>query len=422
MFLNEYIRFKTYLVLFYLKPDTKMFFNGIRPDAEKCCGCEGCKSICPKSAIKITESIDGFILPEVNPELCIECGLCEKVCPMYHAGIAISSTAGEAYAAVNKNDAELSQSSSGGIFSLVADYVLDEGGFVAGASFDRSLTLHHVVTEDRNDISNLRGSKYLQSRIGDTFTTINRILNTGKLVYFVGTGCQVAGLKLFLRKDYENLITSDILCHGVPPQSVFDAVIKAVEAKYNGKVEKYSFRDKSVWGWSCSSSSHINIESKLKYLGNEPIQRAYFNAFIKADNYRESCYVCPYAQSNRSGDITLGDFWGVEKYLPIKDIRKGVSAILVNTPKGQQLLDRIKGKLNLYRTSISDIEQINRTLVEPTPRPVAREQFFKKFHENPEKTLMGYYKPNRKYNLVYALKRNPVTAKTIILVKKILKK
>lgn len=399
-----------------------MFFNGIRPDAEKCCGCEGCKSICPKSAIKITESIDGFILPEVNPELCIECGLCEKVCPMYHAGIAISSTAGEAYAAVNKNDAELSQSSSGGIFSLVADYVLDEGGFVAGASFDRSLTLHHVVTEDRNDISNLRGSKYLQSRIGDTFTTIKRILNTGKLVYFVGTGCQVAGLKLFLRKDYENLITSDILCHGVPPQSVFDAVIKAVEAKYNGKVEKYSFRDKLVWGWSCSSSSHINIESKLKYLGNEPIQRAYFNAFIKADNYRESCYVCPYAQSNRSGDITLGDFWGVEKYLPIKDIRKGVSAILVNTPKGQQLLDRIKGKLNLYRASISDIEHINRTLVEPTPRPVARDQFFKKFHENPEKTLMGYYKPNRKYNLVYALKRNPVTAKTIILVKKILKK
>lgn len=399
-----------------------MFFNGIRPDAEKCCGCEGCKSICPKSAIKITESIDGFILPEVNPELCIECGLCEKVCPMYHAGIAISSTAGEAYAAVNKNDAELSQSSSGGIFSLVADYVLDEGGFVAGASFDRSLTLHHVVTEDKNDISNLRGSKYLQSRIGDTFTTIKRILNTGKLVYFVGTGCQVAGLKLFLRKDYENLITSDILCHGVPPQSVFNAVIKAVETKYNGKIEKYSFRDKSVWGWSCSSSSHINIESKLKYLGNEPIQKAYFNAFIKADNYRESCYVCPYAQSNRSGDITLGDFWGVEKYLPIKDIRKGVSAILVNTPKGQQLLDRIKGKLNLYRASISDIEHINRTLVEPTPRPVAREQFFKKFHENPEKTLMGYYKPNRKYNLVYALKRNPVTAKTIILVKKILKK
>lgn len=399
-----------------------MFFNGIRPDAEKCCGCEGCKSICPKSAIKITESIDGFILPEVNPELCIECGLCEKVCPMYHAGIAISSTAGEAYAAVNKNDAELSQSSSGGIFSLVADYVLDEGGFVAGASFDRSLTLHHVVTEDRNDISNLRGSKYLQSRIGDTFIAIKRILNTGKLVYFVGTGCQVAGLKLFLRKDYENLITSDILCHGVPPQSVFNAVIKAVEAKYNGKIEKYSFRDKSVWGWSCSSSSHINIESKLKYLGNEPIQKAYFNAFIKADNYRESCYVCPYAQSNRSGDITLGDFWGVEKYLPIKDIRKGVSAILVNTPKGQQLLDRIKGKLDLYRASISDIEHINRTLVEPTPRPVARDQFFKKFHENPEKTLMGYYKPNRKHNLIYALKRNPVTAKTIILVKKILKK
>ena len=400
-----------------------MFFNGIRPKAEKCCGCEGCREICPKSAIKSTEDTDGFIIPEVNLDLCVECGLCEKVCPMSNADKITSSTEGTAYAAVNKNGTELSQSSSGGVFSLIADYVLNKGGFISGAAFDSTLNLCHIVTNHSDDMQNLRGSKYLQSRMENTYTDIKSILNTGKLVYFVGTGCQVAGLKLFLRKDYENLITSDILCHGVPPQSVFNEMIKAVESKYNGKIKKYSFRDKSVWGWSCSSSSsNIEIRSKLKYLGNEPLQQAYFNAFIKADNYRESCYVCPYAQSRRAGDITLGDFWGVEKYIPIKDIRKGVSAILVNTPKGHQLINKIKNNLNLFPASIRDIEHINRTLVEPTPRPAERELFFKKFKENPEMTLMTYYTPSMKRDFVYALKSNSVTAKMIILVKKVLKK
>ena len=368
------------------------------------------------------EDSEGFILPKVDPSLCIECGLCEKVCPMYHADKTVSSIEGIAYAAVNKNEAELSQSSSGGVFSLIADYVLDNGGFVSGASFDDTLTLTHIVTDQRDNMQKLRGSKYLQSRIEDTYINIRNILNAGKLVYFVGTGCQVAGLKLFLRKDYENLITSDILCHGVPPQSVFDEMIRIVEAKYNGKIEKYSFRDKSVWGWSCSSSSSIDTGSGLKYLGNEPLQQAYFNAFIRADNYRESCYVCPYAQGKRAGDITLGDFWGVEKYLPIKDIRKGVSAILVNTGKGDQLLSGIKDNLNLLRASLRDIEQINRTLVEPTPRPSGRNIFFKKFKENPEGTLMGYYKPNKKRDLIYTLKRNSITAAIIVFVKKILKR
>ena len=399
-----------------------MFFKGTMPKQENCCGCEACRSICPKSAISMTEDKDRFILPRVDAKLCIECGLCEKVCPMYHSHNAVSVPEGSAYAAVSKNTIELSQSSSGGVFSLIADLILSKSGFIAGASFDNTLTLRHIVTDNHEDLSRLRGSKYLQSRIGNTYADIRNILNTNKSVYFVGTGCQVAGLKLFLRKDYPNLITSDILCHGVPPQSVFNEMIKAVEAKYQGRIEKYSFRDKSVWGWSCSSSSNIKIGSKLTYLGNEPLQQAYFNAFIKADNYRESCYVCPYAQRNRAGDITLGDFWGVEKYVSVKNIGNGVSAILVNTEKGERLLNQIKDKMDLYPASINYIEKINRTLVEPTSRPEARDIFFKKFKENPENTLMGYYKPSKKHDLVYSIKRNTVTAKMIVLAKKLLKR
>ncbi|MDE6327402.1 MAG: Coenzyme F420 hydrogenase/dehydrogenase, beta subunit C-terminal domain [Duncaniella sp.] len=396
-----------------------MFFNGLTPQPEKCCGCEGCRSICPKAAISMTTDKDGFVMPEVNSELCIECGLCEKVCPMFHSAKVISAEPGKAYAAVSKNDDILAESSSGGIFSIIADYVLKNGGVVSGASFDDNLRLNHTIVTDSDGIEKLRGSKYLQSITGDIYTRIRDILKSGKMVYFVGTGCQVAGLKLFLRKEYDNLITSDILCHGVPPQAVFDEMIRVVESKYGGKIIKYSFRDKSVWGWSCNSSSLIKKGNRLLYRGNEPMQQAYFNAFIKGDNYRESCYKCPYAQSRRPGDITLGDYWGVEHYISIPDTRKGVSALMINTPKGESLWSIISGNADTYTASLEDIRQINKTLTSPTPRPEGRDMFFVRFHENPAKTLMSYYRPSKKRDLLYLLKRNPLTSKMISLIKKL---
>ena len=399
-----------------------MFFNGLTPSEDKCCGCEGCVNICPKAAISMNVNEDGFLIPQVNPDLCIECGLCEKVCPMQHVDHAVSCEVGVVYAAVSKKTKELAESSSGGVFSLVADFVLTQGGVICGAAFDENLHLNHIIVTNGEVLSRLRGSKYLQSRIGEVYKAIREILKSGKLVYFVGTGCQVAGLRLFLRKEYENLITSDILCHGVPPQCVFSEMIREVEKKYGGKVKTYSFRDKSVWGWSCSSSSKIEIKGRIKYLGNEPLQQAYFNAFIKGDNYRGSCYVCPYARSQRAGDITLGDYWGAEKYIPLKDIRKGVSAIIVNTPKGQRILDIIKEDLILYETALENVKVINKTLEGPTPRPAARDDFFNKFRQNPEQTFLSYYTPNKKRDLVYSLKKNPVTSKIIDVLKKVLKK
>lgn len=399
-----------------------MFFNALTPKKENCCGCSACIQICPKSALSWRKDDEGFLYPGLDPEACIECGACEKVCPMVHSDKAVSGKTGTAYAAVNDNLPELMKSSSGGIFSIIANHVLSKGGIVYGAAFDDAMQLHHIAVEKKEELPRLRGSKYLQSQNEDVYTQIRKQLNEGRLVYYVGVGCQVAGLRVFLRRDYENLITSDILCHGVPPQSVFDEVVKYLEKKYDGEVVSYDFRDKKVWGWSTSSSSCVESKGKTKYHGYEDIQSGYFKAFIKAENYRESCYRCPFARSERCGDITLGDFWGVEKYLKIPNVRNGVSAIFINTAKGESLLKDIEKEMTLYPADIKDIAVINKTLTAPTPRPAGRDSFFEKFKENPAGTLLSYSSNRPKKHLVYMLLKNPVTSFVISKIKKLLKK
>lgn len=399
-----------------------MFFNGLKPSPEKCCGCTACKEICPKNAISWIIDDCGFSFPEVNPDICIECGLCEKVCPMLHADKVLTDKSGDSFAAVNKDAPELKASSSGGIFSVIARYVLDNDGIVYGAAFDEKMQLSHVGIERHDCLSRLQGSKYLHSQNGNVYSEIKKYLIEGRHVYYVGTGCQVAGLKLFLRKDYPNLITSDILCHGVPPQIVFDAVIEYLQKQYNGKVIRYLFRDKSVWGWSCSSSSVLKTGCNIRYVGFDQVQDGYFNAFIKAENYRESCYVCPYARSQRSGDISLADFWGVEKYIQIPDIRSGVSAILINTDKGQNILSQIGAEINLYNANIDDIKVINKTLIAPTPRPAERDDFFKNFQSNPVEFLKSFSSLGLKKHLVYILKRNRLISKIIAMLKQLIKR
>lgn len=399
-----------------------MFFDGLTPSKDKCCGCSACENICPKTAITIAHDDNGFLYPVVDPVKCIECGLCEKVCPFFHNEEAINPICNEAFAAVSENSDELSASSSGGVFSVLANFVLSKGGVIYGAAFNYDMQLSHVAISSRSELGALRGSKYLQSSNGAVFTEIKKLLIADKLVLYVGTGCQVAGLKLFLRKEYKNLITVDILCHGVPPQKVFDNVVSLLEQKHHGKVVKYLFRDKTIWGWSCSSSCEIKKENgTIKYIGNEKLLDAYFNAFIKGDNYRESCYSCPFATSKRSGDLTLGDFWGVENYISIRNIRAGVSAVLVNNEKGNKILSDISSGIKLYKSKLDDIKVINKTLEKPTPRPTARDTFFARFESNPRQLWASYANNNLKRSIVYHLKRNKITNKLIKIAKNILK-
>lgn len=387
-----------------------MFFNGLTPSPDACCGCNACVETCPHDALSLTYDHNGFIMPILTPNKCVECGACEKVCPMLHPDRILAEEDGKAYAAVNRDIPELMRSSSGGVFSIIARHLLSDGGIVYGSAFDKNMQLIHTAIEDKDKLHLLQGSKYLQSLNDGIFKEIRTHLRTGRKVYYTGTGCQVAALKLYLRKDYDNLFTSDILCHGTPPQNVFNFTLKSLENRYKGQVVDYKFRDKKVWGWSCSSSScSIKSGNRIRYIGYDKSMDAYFNAFIDAVNYRESCYKCPYAQSRRSGDITLADFWGVEKYIPVPNKRNGVSAILVNTPKGQKLLQEIVNSMDLYDADIKDISVINRTLTGPTTRPPERDYFFTDFEKNPGKTMDAYTRQDLKRHMVYLLKRNPLT-------------
>lgn len=387
-----------------------MFFNGDTPDKKDCCGCSACIKICPKSALGFKEDSEGFLYPVLDATKCIECGLCEKACPMRHSGQTLPEKPGRSYAATSKDALELENSSSGGIFGIIAEYVLEKGGRVYGAAFDENIRLRHIHIDTIGDLGKLQGSKYVQSQNENVYREIRDCLNNGQLIYYCGTGCQVAGLKLFLRKDYDNLLTSDIFCHGVPPQKVFDETVRVLEKKHKGSVRNYRFRDKRIFGWSCSSSCDILKKGSLHYIGYDPVMDSYFNAFLDGIMYRESCYVCPFARKERCGDISLADFWGVENYLDLKDIRKGVSAVIVNTKTGERLLEEIKNRISLYPAKLSDIAVINKTLLKPTPRPEKRDDFFTRFKRNPSMIATEFAIPNRKRQLYCFLKSHALTA------------
>lgn len=384
-----------------------MFFEGISPKKDRCCGCRGCEQMCPHHAITCMEDENGFILPILDPALCVECGLCEKVCPIVNEDKGKHDIIGQCFASINNNSKTLSESSSGGVFSVIAEYTLENNGVVYGASFNESMQLTHIRVDSMKELGKLRGSKYLQSDTSGIFKEIKQLLKEGKLVYFTGTGCQVAALKCYLIKEYENLITSDILCHGVPNHKVFDEVIKELEVKYKGKVVDYKFRDKRINGWSCSSSCEIKKGSDFKYIGYDNIMQTYFNAFISGVMNREVCYKCPFACSYRCGDITLGDFWGVEKYLTLPNRRAGVSAILVNSDKGCQLINKFEkaGAITLIPANIEDVAVINETLHKPTAKPEFRDAFFEDFRNSPKRALKSYSNNLLKSYLLYTAKR-----------------
>ncbi|WP_303208985.1 Coenzyme F420 hydrogenase/dehydrogenase, beta subunit C-terminal domain [Bacteroides oleiciplenus] len=391
----------------YSKIDNNMFFKNISPSKSDCCGCSACEQICRNHAITMQEDEEGFLYPIVDSLLCIECSACEKVCPMLHSGSVknrIEDT--EAYAAINRNEETLQQSSSGGIFSAISISILEKEGVVYGAAFDNNLQLYHIGVEDIRSLNKLRGSKYLQSQNRNVYSEIKEQLKAGRWVYYTGTGCQVAGLKCFLRRPYSTLITSDLICHGTPSHKVFDFIVSQMEHKYKGKVIKYSFRDKSINGWSCnSSSSNIQRKDGIKHIGYDPVMNSYFNAFISNAMNRKTCYHCPFATVERTGDITLADYWGVKKYHAINNNYNGVSAILVNTENGEKLLDEIKEKITIIKTNIEWIADENKNLTEKTTQPISRDTFYQKLSNNPTALMNSFQRNKLKSYTIYHIKR-----------------
>ena len=316
-------------------------------DKKSCCGCSACVQKCPKQCICLKEDNEGFLYPEVDNSACIDCGLCEKVCPILYQGEQRRPL--KVYAAKILDEEIRRQSSSGGIFTFLAEQVIQEGGVVFGARFDENWEVKHDFTETIEGLAVFRGSKYVQSRIEDNYKKAEEFLKQGRKVLFSGTPCQIAGLKRFLRKEYDNLLTVDFICHGVPSPGVWRQYLKETVSRMcdknsvptdpismeNARVESISFRDKSS-GWkkysfalTLSATSRSGAKNTVSLCEVFP-QNVFMKGFL-ADLYlRPSCYACA-AKSGKSGsDITVGDLWGAPFIIGNDDDDKGTSLILIN--------------------------------------------------------------------------------------------
>lgn len=346
---------------------------------EKCCGCGACEQVCPENAIELKPNEEGFLYPVLNETLCIGCGICKKICP-YDNNKQLNEPV-EVYAVQNNCVEELLKSSSGGMFSALADYIIANGGFVAGCIFDDSFKAVHILSRDAIEIEKMRGSKYVQSETGAVFKDVKQILDDGKIVLFTGTPCQIDGLKRFLQKDYENLFTVDLICHGVPSPLLLKEYLNQESKK--GSIIDIKFRNKERNGWCSQGSITYSLNKSEKTKTITPFKDSYYNLYYLENCVsRLSCYSCPYATDKRASDITIGDYWNIDEKLNYSEFKNGMSVVLVNTQKGKKLFDDIKNNLKAYKTDLSHAKKGNGNLVNAGNKPVKRDYIYRKILEN----------------------------------------
>lgn len=326
-----------------------------------CVGCGACAQRCPKHCIGMQEDSEGFFYPHTDLSKCIKCGLCEKVCPVVNQNEIRKPIF--VYAARNNNDEVRRNSSSGGVFTLLAEQIIEKGGVVFGAKFDKSWKVCHGFTESLQGISDFRGSKYVQSDIKDSYIQAEQFLKQGRLVLFSGTPCQIAGLNLFLRKKYNNLITADFICHGVPSPSVWQDYLKEIVSILKDKkgvdasnIINISFRDKRI-GWKkFSLSFFFRIRNTLWIYSENKYKNVFLKGFLRDLFLRPSCYDCPVKSFKSNSDITIADFWDINKHLPQLNDHLGYSLCLVHN---EQLNHYLIGsnvyslKNSVFRNNIS---------------------------------------------------------------------
>lgn len=354
-----------------------MYFRTL--DKKECSACGACLNVCPKRCISMKQDEEGFLYPVIDKEICINCGLCEKVCPVSSPKYE-NEQSPKVYASYIKDEKERMKSTSGGLFYAIATWIISQGGIVYGAAFDADFKLKHLGAETVQDLQKLRGSKYVQSDIGRVFSEIKEQLEKGRWVYFTGVGCQVAGLKAYLRKDYAHLITSDLVCHGVPSQLMFDWHIDYLQQKEQAKIISYSFRDCEGWE-GCEIYRYVkNGKTRQRKLHGYSLS-PYLHSFMYSYNLRYSCYDCKFAKIPRQGDFTLADYWGVRRIYPNLDVSKGVSLVLMNNRKAENLWSHIEGLLEYKLSNIEDAARENGNLVHTTQMPEIRKYCYELIKE-----------------------------------------
>ncbi|MBR5476289.1 MAG: Coenzyme F420 hydrogenase/dehydrogenase, beta subunit C-terminal domain [Bacteroidaceae bacterium] len=344
-------------------------------DKENCCGCSSCAQRCPKQCITMQCDSEGFLYPTVDTAQCIDCGLCEKVCPVITPSQPRDPQ--KVYASYNKDEETRLKSSSGGIFTLLAQQTIDKGGVVFGVRFDEHWMPIFDYTLTGDGIAAFRGSKYVQATVGNAYRQAEAFLKEGREVLFSGTPCQIAGLKHYLRKEYSNLLTVDIICHGVPSPRVWGMYVDELCAKESRRskqkatIQSVSFRDKSR-GWK---SFHISIAFSTGHTYKRLFHRDYYmRTFVGDATLRPSCYDCKAKIGRSHSDITIADFWGIHVVDPSLDDDKGCGAIFINTPKGDSCYPY--GQCINSEKSLHDVVSNNtsyHTSSQPHPK---RERFF----------------------------------------------
>lgn len=377
---------------------------------ENCCGCGACAAACPKDAIVLTEDQEGFQYPNIDTAKCVDCGLCEKVCPFIEKmeGNAAHMDSYAMY--VNSRDNRLI-SSSGGVFGAIAMEILEEGGAVCGAAFDDGMMVKHIVIENADELNQLRGSKYLQSDNNGVFQKVKELLENNRNVLYSGTACQVAGLKKFLKKEYENLFTIDVLCHGVPSPKLWKKYIQELQDANQSKVSKINFRNKDT-GWKTYSFTAEFADGTIKkerYENNE-----YMRLFLGNICLRPSCHQCNYKDLGRPSDITMGDYWGIEEQLPEMDDDLGTSVVKVNSKKGEEMIRRIQSRVTYQAVDIETALPAFADARKSVSMHENRKKFFSQLDKKNINQLLELLKPSFKTKMKNKVKKGKNKLKRIV--------
>lgn len=344
-------------------------------DKKECCGCWACYNVCPRHCIGMKEDEEGFRYPVVETSLCIDCGLCEKVCPVIHADKTDAPHKQQGFLVQHKDEEIRKESTSGGAFTAIASWIIRQGGIVYGAGYRKeTFIVEHQGVETEQDLSIFRNSKYVQSNVGDTFRQALEQLKAGRWVCFSGTPCQIEGFRNFLRnREYEKLVCVDLVCHGIPSPRILTRYIEAQQTLIGGEFTNVLFRDK-FYGYHYSSFSIYNKERDKDYHKGVD-SNAYLRAFFNNLSDRPSCYDCRFKKRYRKSDLTLWDCFPIEKFTKQMD-GKGTTRVLVQSDKGEMIMNAIRDELRTVRVEPDKLVKDVREMFHSVPMNPQREQFF----------------------------------------------
>lgn len=346
-------------------------------DIDKCVGCGACAANCKNNCIYMKFDEEGFLYPDIDTKKCLGCNICRSVCPVINTRKVNTDMGVIAYAAYNRNMGIRERSSSGGIFYLLAKRVIELGGIVVGAGFDKRKHVQHYIVDSEEKIEIIMGSKYIQSNCCEILEQIKSVLVAGRWVLFSGTACQVAGLRSYLKIDYSNLLCVDVVCHGVPSTKVWDKYLNSL-TNTKDRIGQIQFRNKKT-GWQnysvvIKNAEHDEIYSDIWH------KNVFMQGFVNDLYLRKSCYQCQYKGDNLQGDITLGDLWGVDNICPELNDDKGISLVLVRTPKGKEIYEEIEKDIVTHEIPFEQVVKYNPSILQSSANFEYRKLFYEKWN------------------------------------------